>query len=661
MRQRLTTQCLYFMLLAFFVIGNSPSFAQEEERIKLSEVTVNALSYFEGPDGRAYGNCFPLQVTVGGKEAGRVRIGFYESEVGGSGEQWQAAGWMASLMAAQLTDFDPATTQVAFDIQGRVDGPSAGALMTIGILAAARGDKVRDDVAMTGTINPDGMIGPVGGIPHKIEGAAAKGMKLVLIPATAENEMDKNKKQMVNLIRHGAELGVEVKKVIDIYEAYALMTGTELPRPNISGRPTIDYKTDAVLASRIGQWADLTKTAIEKYEAAPEDARVEYSDLLIEEARDYIKTSEGLMKEGVITVAYTDMQYAALNAFLAKEVAYCNQTNLTIGYDAMLKRINNNDWLQAEIDKTAIALKFSQPTTMNQLALYLEACDAFIEAVSFQKLAAKTMANLPEDEDEAIEIAITASEWQVFGWLDCRVTMDFLELMRQYGGKPIPADAPFLDTAHFYRRTSEASYRVFESITVNEIAKVLKVAQPQAKFALAKKDSYFGLVTMAQTEVLPNLQDYFGDGPQFAYATLAGSIYVHLRASMLIAKYYSLNAQLDKEMMIIGIGREQALNEWLEASEEQARRNVMLLSRYGMDTATCAQNFEYCRLMKTRGLSDKLDALFVLLYLNTTTKVLQRLSGVKVDQRTGEPLVPSTEETPAEQAGSKQPSGDPTK
>ncbi len=77
---------------------------------------------------------------------------------------------------------------VSFEYEGKVDGPSAGALMTIGVLAAVRGDTPKPDAAMTGTINPDGTIGPVGGIRFKIEGAAEKGMKLVLIPAGIRSE-----------------------------------------------------------------------------------------------------------------------------------------------------------------------------------------------------------------------------------------------------------------------------------------------------------------------------------------------------------------------------------------------------------------------------------------------------------------------------------------
>lgn len=45
--------------------------------------------------------------------------------------------------------------------------------MTAAVIVFIRGDATLDDVTMTRTINPDGTIGPVGGIPEKIDGAVA--------------------------------------------------------------------------------------------------------------------------------------------------------------------------------------------------------------------------------------------------------------------------------------------------------------------------------------------------------------------------------------------------------------------------------------------------------------------------------------------------------
>ena len=53
--------------------------------------------------------------------------------------------------------------------------------MTAGYLAALLGHDVATDATMTGIMNPDGTIGPVGGIPQKFEAAIAKGKKLSLI------------------------------------------------------------------------------------------------------------------------------------------------------------------------------------------------------------------------------------------------------------------------------------------------------------------------------------------------------------------------------------------------------------------------------------------------------------------------------------------------
>jgi PDZ domain-containing protein len=66
-----------------------------------------------------------------------------------------------------------------------VGGPSAGLMLTLGIL-----DLVGDDdltggavVAGTGTIDTDGKVGPIGGIPLKMVAAEEIGAELFLVPA----------------------------------------------------------------------------------------------------------------------------------------------------------------------------------------------------------------------------------------------------------------------------------------------------------------------------------------------------------------------------------------------------------------------------------------------------------------------------------------------
>lgn len=67
---------------------------------------------------------------------------------------------------------------------GKVGGPSAGLAFTLAILdRLTPGDLTGGDrMAVTGTIELDGTVGPVGGVSHKTEAAISEGAKVFLVP-----------------------------------------------------------------------------------------------------------------------------------------------------------------------------------------------------------------------------------------------------------------------------------------------------------------------------------------------------------------------------------------------------------------------------------------------------------------------------------------------
>lgn len=94
------------------------------------------------------------------------------------------------------------------------EGPSAGVTIVIGIVSALKNQPVRHDVAMSGEITIMGKVLPVGGIQPKLMAAIDAGVKMVVLPA--ENERD------VQNLPDYIKNRIEVNYVVDIEQVLAL-------------------------------------------------------------------------------------------------------------------------------------------------------------------------------------------------------------------------------------------------------------------------------------------------------------------------------------------------------------------------------------------------------------------------------------------------------
>ncbi len=107
-----------------------------------------------------------------------------------------------------------------------IGGPSAGAAIAALTAAVMKDLELRDDIALTGTINSGGLVGSVGGIKQKLEVAAENGIKKVLIPKGEGIIIENN--ETVNLTLYGRRLGLEVVEVGELSEAVFQFTGAQL-------------------------------------------------------------------------------------------------------------------------------------------------------------------------------------------------------------------------------------------------------------------------------------------------------------------------------------------------------------------------------------------------------------------------------------------------
>ena len=70
------------------------------------------------------------------------------------------------------------------------DGPSAGAAITTCLLSVIKNIPVRQEVAITGEIDLEGNVLPVGGIQSKVTGAYQNGIKEFLLPSKNKKDYD---------------------------------------------------------------------------------------------------------------------------------------------------------------------------------------------------------------------------------------------------------------------------------------------------------------------------------------------------------------------------------------------------------------------------------------------------------------------------------------
>jgi PDZ domain-containing protein len=107
-------------------------------------------------------------------------------------------------IGVEIEQRQPHPFQLKIDL-GDIGGPSAGLMFALGIV-----DKVKPEdltggkiIAGTGTIDDEGRVGPIGGIPQKLVGAKDAGAQVFLVPADNCAEAVRNPQPDLPLLKVG--------------------------------------------------------------------------------------------------------------------------------------------------------------------------------------------------------------------------------------------------------------------------------------------------------------------------------------------------------------------------------------------------------------------------------------------------------------------------
>lgn len=258
-----------------------------------AHLTIPALWAAIQSDGTRAGGIEPAEIIVSTfGETSDYRVDLADIEARGAGPAWQAATSMAAAFSTIFVGADPDTVDYHFTVTGPIDGPSAGGILTVGIIAAFRGQSLAPGHTMTGTITADGSIGAVGGVATKIEAAAREGYTTIVVPEA----IDPGGWEQGNRYTELAEsLDVRVVPVNTIGDAYAVMTGNTLPT-----EPPIPV-------------SDVTwPSPVTEVTAATTQSLIETLDALTQAAGSDLDAQTRDLAERTLTQARTDLASGAL-------------------------------------------------------------------------------------------------------------------------------------------------------------------------------------------------------------------------------------------------------------------------------------------------------------------------------------------------------------
>ena len=565
-----------------------------------SKATVDAMFVKIGGTAPATGGMTPVKLATATNPERSVQVGIYEEFAGGTGPQWRAGVWVSAIVAAtelgkDLTDFTFSATS-----GGYIDGASASGLMTGGFLASMTGVAVDPTVTMTGIINPDGTIGPVGGIPEKFLGSIEKGKKRLGYPIGMRYAKSEASGNEVDLVKLAQDHGAEAVEIADVHQAYKLLTGKELPAtvPVDEADMALDPETTKDLEKKYKEWQQ--RLAAEWATILTLDS-VGRLPALISTLRDYTKhyqdEAEQLHKKGFVGAAYSRMLYAWVFA-----------TSTTATYEVLSKVRAGN-----------ISGAVSTLTTLDQL-------DQNTTAV-FEKIGALKPNTLGGHLQmmAAFKAALRSWVYRQFATSAVQSTTAYLETLTQVGSaqlgseeladRVVNAVAPTvlyvgrtaaettlaiqqLDFEHedsvkymcsipnvqrmstSFQSAAVAGLNYFDTLLVEPLATSEKISEDDARqrIAIAEPDYLVAYLSskLANAEGMPKeLKLAWGEHSlAWGLMQLAGSELAFYDSSELIAKYYSLGVHTDSNSKIDKIEYAKAFTNMLATAERNARANA---------------------------------------------------------------------------------------
>ncbi len=598
---------------------------------------VDAMFVRMGGGMPASGGSSPVKLSTGPNPDRSVRVGLFEELAGGAGPQWRAGVWVASITAANTLGKDLTDFSFSASSGGYIDGASASGLMTAGFLATMTGAPIDPNVTMTGIINPDGTIGPVGGIPEKFKGNLEKGKKRIGFPIGMRWARSAATGRMVDLVELAKENGGEAVEVGSVFEAYRLLTGKSLPEPVpvADKEMMLDEETNKALDTKYKEWLKRYGEELETLIKLQQAGRLpELLTTMGKRAIELGEKADKLQKQGLYGAAYSKMLEAWVYAASATD-AFEILTKLQNGDgDQALRQLSALDDLEKQTVDMLKKVGQMKPTTMGGHLVMMGAYQAALRAYGYKmfandavrntrrfvaNLASRDASELGSKEVADLIIENIAPTVVLIGRTVAETALAS-QRMEFESEKSVNYMCNIPNVKRMttsYQSASAAGINYFETIVVSQLAEQsgMTIDEARQRFAMREPNYLVAFVLsrmdQASSGVMADLKKEWGDKSlQWNLMSLAGSELAYAKSAELVNKYYSLGVKPDASGRASGVEHEKAFLNMLVTAERTARANARAARiATGAIPVQAKLAYQLAAIQREGDMQDKLEAL----------------------------------------------------
>ena len=581
------------------------------------------------PHGEYKGGLSHAEIHVAPSEDPGLQVGIFETKAAGTGPSWRATIWQSVLLGSLFVGTFPTEHRYWVETESlseKVDGPSAGALFTVAVVAALRGDTVRPDATITGTINPDGSIGPVDGVVEKFGAAIEAGKRRLGYPAGMRYTKDLSTGKTVDLEIFAQDRNAKAEEVADLQSAYTLMTGRRLPIRSPLDPEDMDLgeKTHNLLLRKAESWRAMAQELYGDWERSKSEPTTQ-GKALWEEANKAWQRSEEMARKGLAAVAYSE----AVQAYTyASVVSALEPFSAALAKGEWKTALGHVGGLVTEADE---GLKSMLGHMSNiELRSYgdaiqaLDAYEAVLHAFASLQMAAGQQTGLLErlgkeagDKQALVDEFVREATGRLteirIAQVYLRVAKDYLALvdLERDGRRRVVHDLALAEVQGIFEAAAEANLDYFDTLYVGTIADRAKLNPDVVRKELLEKERTYRTAFFNLKFPKTLFSNLVPEGTTSHHlARLSGALSSFFASSSLITRYVVLEVRKENGE-ITGLRREKALDTMLALAEEAARvHGAAALARLGMVPVAARIEYELGTWrMGRKDLPERLDAL----------------------------------------------------